>query len=182
MLRLPESPRRWIEFPLWFLFIALCLAPLPGFLHALRSNTLAKNAGLLEVVFGLLGLLLLWRVGRRGVLCLRAGRSVVEVSPQPAKAGADLDYRLSLGRDATATLTCIQSGFRRRTIVLASLPLAPAVAEGNRWTIAGKAPLPPDWATSPRGAIPTIAWRIDVRLTFPNGAVLEESHPLRVDP
>lgn len=182
MNRHRETPPRWLEFTLWFVFITLCLAPLPWFIRRLLTHTLPSNAGLFEVVFGLLGLFLLWRVGRRGVLWLRAGPSVVETSD--ARIGEALNYRLRLGCNGSATLFCRERRFRRETVVRASFPLAPAVQDpaSQRWTLEGALTLPEDLPGSKPRDLPSIDWEIDVKMTFPGGAVLEETHPLRVDP
>jgi len=166
---------------MWFVFISACLAPLPQFIHRLRTHTLPANAGLLEVVFGLLGLVLLWRVGRRLLLCLRAGSSLVEVSPQPATPCSPLEYRIVLGRPGTATVFRHQARLRRGTVVAAEVPLSPSVADGSRWRIAGTLLLPPLPVKWDLGLSPRFSWEITVKMTFGNGAVLEESHPLRVE-
>lgn len=180
MKTLRESPPRWLDLLLWLVLISACLAPLPQFFYRLRTNTLPANAGLMEAAFGLLGLFLLWRVGRRFILCRLAGSSLVEAT-QPAKIGHPLDYRLSIGRPGTATLLCRQFQFRRTTVTLATLPLAAPVEEKGRWTISGTVIVPLAPATS-KETVPRIDWAIDVKMTFANGAVLEETHPLRVDP
>lgn len=179
MIRLPERPRRWVDLTLRLLVIGLCLAPLPLFLHRLRTNTLPSNAGLLEVVFGLLGFFILWRTLRRLLLWRQAGASIVQVSD--AVVGAPLEYDLVLGREGTATLYCRQRKFRREVIVRVQAPLARAVFDNglNRWRIRGRLTIP-DAPPSRNDAVPSVEWQIDVRLTFGNGAVLEEDHPLTV--
>jgi hypothetical protein len=179
MKKLPESLPRWLDFVLWAILISACLAPLPQFIHRLQTNTLPANAGLLEVVFGLVGLFLLWRVGRRFVLCRMAGLYLVEAT-QPARVGHPMDYRISIGRPGTATLFCRQRKYRRATVTLATTPLAAAVEDKGRWTIAGTVIVP--LAPASTSTAPRIEWEIDVKLSFANGAVLAETHPLRVEP
>lgn len=184
MTRIPVSPPRWLDLTRWLLLSALCLAPQPLFIRRLLTNTLPSNAGLLEVVFGLLGLFLLYWTVRRALHAWKAGPGIVELSNAAPRIGDAIDYRVVAGNANTqleATLICTSARFRRRTDLLVSLPLAAPVAESGRWKSEGTLTLPSSAVpTSASGDIPRIEWRIDVALKFPAGYLLKESHVFRV--
>ena len=164
--RVSESLPRPVEFLLWSALISLFLTPLGFYLRALHHGTASKNSGLLEVVFGILGVFLLVRLVRQGALYALAGRTIVEISP--ATLGQPLDYRIAQGRGQhrpmTATLYCRQRRGRRNIVELLKAPLAEAV-DGR---IEGTVTLPDGLQGD---------WQIEVQISFARGFVLDEDYP-----
>jgi hypothetical protein len=179
MTRLPESPRRWIEFGGCFVVIAICLTPLPWFITRVATGTLPHNAGLLEVVMSVVGILLLVWLVRLSLKWKRAGVSDVCVSESPATVGSLLEYDLTLGARPEATLICRQYLSRRRSVTPVHLPLAPAKEVDGRWKVRGSIVIPDGPATDPSHH-PRTEWYIEVRMRFENGAILGEIHPIIV--
>ncbi|HZE96652.1 MAG TPA: hypothetical protein VE981_06485 [Planctomycetota bacterium] len=168
------SPPRWLEFVRSSVVIAACLVPLGYFVVALCNNAVGKNSGLLESIAGLLGLFLLVRRVRITALWILAGRTVVEVSREPAAAGQPLDYVIEQRRTVDAALVCSQDQGRHSTqVTLVSVPLE---AGGLR-----SVTLPDLIPAGGLGNSKRLEWHIDVRVRFGRGLVLEEEYPLRVD-
>lgn len=173
-IALPEDPPRWLDFSLWLGLIAACLVPLGYFVGQVRSGTVSKNAGLLEVVFGLLGLFALVRLVRVTVLQILAGSIRVEVAAEPARCRHPLDLLIASRRPFAAELVCLQARGRSGILVrCGSVPLG----SGELQTVDIPA-LPA--AVDPR-ELWRVIWRIEIRIRFARGFVLELWYPLEVD-
>lgn len=181
-MAIPEHWPRWVNILLFFLFGSGCIAPTIWFLLDPAYTTF----GLLEVLFGVLGVFSLVISIRLGVLALLVGRTIVEISKEPAVIGERLDYFLLQGRPSRSALAMDARLLLRRYgrgsafSVQVSVPLASSTVEPDgRRRIEGSLVVPP-YPPSVLIVTSTLEWLIEVRIRFKGGHEHEEDRPLVV--
>jgi len=179
----PEHWPRWVNIVLFFLAGTACLAPTVWFLLDRTYTTF----GLLEVLFGTLGVFSLVLSLRFLVLSILIGDTTVEISREPAVVGDRLEYFIlqgrpaSTARDMAARVVLRRYGRRSAFTEAVSVPLGPATVESDgRRKIQGSLVVPP---IPPAGLTTTsrLEWIIDVRVRFKGGFEHEEERPFLVE-
>jgi hypothetical protein len=181
---IPEDWARWANPLLFFVSGSAFVAPTFWFI----LDRTYRNFGLLEVLFGILGIVFLVLCGRLVLLGSRIGETIVEISKEPARSGEALDYFILQGR-AAAGVQSMEARLQLRRYTRGSIfrlevdvPLAGGAPEPDgRRKIAGSLVIP----SAPNEVLASThkkEWLLLVKFRFKGGNEFDEDHTIQVEP